>query len=197
MRGQVAFYNSTKNFAIVVAEITGEDHLVPGCELSECVDYGDWVSFDSEPNSEFSSKFNWTAKNVRKIDCPEEYLLYGYVVAFFPEKGFGFIKQEHGDIFFHSSDLLIVDGVRPAPCAGCRVSFCLAKRFNKTLAVQVWIEEWPADPMQDFEKYFEEASELPVEAPEPVAVSQSSVLAPKTRNLSLLEIIRQRREGKK
>jgi hypothetical protein len=76
------------------------------------------------------------------------------------------------------------------------VSFFLGRKTNQMIAAQVWIEEWPSEPT--FEEQFAASEELPLDVPEPVAVPPSSVLAPATKNLSLIEIMnRRRREGKK
>jgi cold shock CspA family protein len=194
MRGQVLFFDSTKNFGVVVAEVTEQEHFVSAYELKEHVDCGDWTVFDSEPNSLFGNKRrHWVAKNVRRIPCPQEYLLYGYVSAYFTNRNFGFITSNasvSGDLFFHGDDLLIVDGVQPVTVKDCRVSFCLAKRGSKTRAVQVHVEQWP---FQDIENHFEQAPELAVDLPAPVVQPPSSVLDPQTKSLTLIEIMRLRK----
>jgi cold shock CspA family protein len=203
MRGQIKFFDFKKHFGIIVAEVSEEQHFFSGRDLAEPVKHNDWVSFDSEPNSMMlGSKNDWIAKNVYKIECPPEFLLYGHIHSFFPDKHFGFINYETNGrseaIFFHCSDLLRLDGVEPVPCVGCRVSFCLGQKTDRPVAAQVWIEQWPANGMQNVEKYFEEAPELPVELPVEPLMSPASVLAPATKNLSLIEIVRRnrRREGR-
>jgi len=204
MRGQITFFDFKKHFGIIVAEVSGEQHFFSGHDLAEPVKRNDWVEFDSEPKVPVrDSKIDWHAKNIYRIECPPEFLLYGHIHSFFPDKHFGFVNYETNgrteSIFFHCSDLLRIDGVEPVPCAGCKVSFCLGQKTDQQIAAQIWIEQWPAnaDPsaMQEVEQYFSSAPELPVEVPEPVAVSQSSVLGPETKHLTLLEIIQQRRTG--
>jgi hypothetical protein len=78
---------------------------------------------------------------------------------------------------------------------GCKVSFCLGQKFDRPIAAQVWIEQWPESDLP-FEERFAAAEELPIDVPAPVAVSQSSVLSADNRKKTLLEIVRQRREGK-
>jgi cold shock CspA family protein len=205
MRGQITFFDFKKHFGIIVAEASGEQHFFSGHDLSEPLKRNDWVEFVSEPKIEYSdSKIDWHAKNIYRIECPTEFLLYGHIHSFFPDKHFGFINYETNgrieSIFFHCSDMLRIEGVEPVPCVGCRVSFCLGQKTDRPVAAQVWIEQWPANGMQNVEKYFEEAPELPVELPVEPLMSPASVLAPATKNLSLIEIVRRsrrRREGKK
>ena len=193
MRGQITFFDSKKQFGIIVAEVSGEQHFFSGHDLAEPIKRNDWVVFDSEPNQILDSTSDWQAKNVCRIECPPEFLLYGLIHSFFPEKHFGFINYETNgrteSIFFHCSDLLRIDGVEPVPFIGCQVSFFLGHKTDRPIACQVWIERRP-----DFEEYFADAEDLPLNVPEPVAEPQS-VLAPETKNLSLLEIIQQRRKG--
>jgi cold shock CspA family protein len=193
MRGQITFFDSKKQFGIIVAEVSGEQHFFSGHDLAEPIKRNDWVVFDSEPNQILDSTSDWQAKNVCRIECPPEFLLYGLIHSFFPEKHFGFINYETNgrteSIFFHCSDLLRIDGVEPVPFIGCQVSFCIGQKTDRSIAAQIWIERRP-----DFEEHFAAADELPLEEPLPVAALQSSVLSPATRNLTLLEI-RQRRKG--
>jgi hypothetical protein len=79
----------------------------------------------------------------------------------------------------------------PVPCVGCTVSFFLGRKTNQQIAAQIWIEEWPEQ--LTIEEQFAAAEELPIDVPKPVVAPQS-VLAPETKNLSLLEIIQQRRK---
>ena len=199
MRGQILFFDVKKHFGIVVAKSVGQVFL-SGHELADPVDRNDWVEFEAEPNLVSGTTCDFVAKKARRIDCPPEYLLHGIIVQWFLDERFGFIKYEHEGqkhfMFCHANDFLRVDGVEPVPVVGCKVSFFLGRKSGRQIAAQVWIEEWPGSE-PTFEEQFAAAEELPLNVPEPVPVSQSSVLAPKTRNLSLLEIIRQRREGKK
>ena len=195
MRGQITFSDFKKHFGIIVAEVSNEQHFFSGRDLAEPVKRNDWVEFDSEPKIEYSgSKVDWHAKNIYKIESPPEFLLYGLIHSFFPEKQFGFINYETNgraeSIFFHCSDLLRVDGVEPVPCAGCSVSFCLGQKADRQIAAQIWIEQRP-----DFEETFLQAPELPLDVPEPVAAPQSSALSPENKNVPMIELIRRRREG--
>jgi hypothetical protein len=199
LRGQILFFDVKKHFGIVVAESVGHVFL-SGHELADPVDRNDWVEFEAEPNLVSGTTCDFVAKKARRIDCPPEYLLHGIVVQWFLDEGFGFIKYKHDGqnqfMFCHANDFLRVDGVEPVPVVGCKVSFFLGRKSGRQIAAQVWIEEWPVDPMLDIENHFAQAPELPVEVAEPVAVS-SSVPSADNRKKSLLEIIRQRREGKK
>ena len=150
-----------------------------------------WVDFDCGPN-QLGGESDYQATNIFRIECPPEFLHYGIIHSFFPDKHWGFINYGRSEsIFFHCSDLLRIDGVEPLPSVGCEVSFCLGEKTDKPIACQIWIERRP-----DFEEYFESAPELPVEVPAPVAAPQSSVLARETRNVPIVELIRRRREGK-
>jgi cold shock CspA family protein len=193
--GQITFFDFKKHFGIIVAEVSGEQHFFSGHDLAEPVKRNDWVEFDSEQNSKPGSNCDWVATNVRRIECPPEFLLYGYIHSFFPDKNFGFINYETNgrteSIFFHCSDLLRIDGVEPVPCVGCRVSFCLGQKTDRPVAAEIWIEQRPAN-YQDVEKYFQEAPELPIDVPAPVVTPQSSVLSAGNRKKTLLELVRER-----
>ena len=195
MEGQVKFFRTencwgvikdpetNSEFSVHINDVIGRKHL----------ERNEWVSFDVS-----SHKGRPSAVKVFPIDCPPEYLLQGVVVKWFHDDGYGFSKYEYGghvqSVFFHANDLLQVNGVEPVvPCVGCKVSFCLGQKFDRQIAAQVWIEQWP-ESEPTFEEQFAAAEELPIDAPEPVAAPQSSVLSPGTRNLTLLEI-RQRRKG--
>jgi len=84
------------------------------------------------------------------------------------------------------------DGLIYEPVPGCLVEFQIAIRRSNRTAANVSIVEWPVH-QQTIEEYFADAEDLPLDVPEPVAVSQSSVLSPANRKLTLLEI-RQRRK---
>jgi len=131
--------------------------------------------------------------NIVPIECPPEFLFLGRVSRFFTDRKFGFIQYEAGEIFFHISDVLLIDGVEYEPVENCIVEFHVGHKANKEEAVNVAILEWPKHE-QTFEDYFERARELPVDipAPQPV-VEPTSVWSPETKNKSLLEIIRERR----
>ena len=111
-------------------------------------------------------------------------------------KGFGFIRYGRAQsVFFHVKDFLQVDGVSPVPCVGCTVSFFLGRKSNQQIAAQIWIEAWPEG--LTIEEQFAAAEELPIDVAEPIVAPQS-VLAPATKNLSLIEIVnRQRRKREK
>jgi hypothetical protein len=86
MRGQITFFDFKKHFGIIIAEVSGEQHFFSGHDLAEPVKRNDWVEFDSEPNSKTGNNCDWVATNVRRIECPSEFLLYGYIHNFFPDK---------------------------------------------------------------------------------------------------------------
>jgi cold shock CspA family protein len=196
LRGQITFFDFKRHFGIIVAE-TGERHFLSGHDLANPVDRNDWVAFDSKPSLVSGAECNLVAKNVCRIECPEEYLLRGTITKFFRDLGYGFIKYKYGghnqSIFFHCQDLMRIDGMAPIPCVGAEVSFCLGQKTDRPVACQIWIERRP-----DFEEYFESAPELPIDVPEPgppVAVSESSLLSPGNKNVPMIELIRRRREG--
>ena len=142
MRGQITFFDFKKHFGIIVAEVSGEQHFFSGHDLSEPVKLNAWVEFDSEPKIEYSgSKIDWHAKNIYRIECPPEFLLYGHIHSFFPDKHFGFVNYDTNgrteSIFFHCSDMLRIDGVEPVPCVGCKVSFCLGHKTDRPIACQI------------------------------------------------------------
>ena len=92
------------------------------------------------------------------------------------------------------------DGLLYEPVPGCLVDFQIAIRRGNQTAVNVTVTKWPV-PQQTIEEYFTEAEELPIDVPEPVAIStptaaiggQPSVLSPRTRKLTLREIHLQRK----
>lgn len=201
MEGQVKFFETEKRWGLITDPKTNQLCHV---HINDVVDHNylernQWVSFDIlDRNGRLS------AVDVVPIGCPPQYLLQGTVVRYIEDRGFGFIayesNSERKSVFFHLNDFLRVDGVEPVPMVGCLVSFCLGEKNDRPIAAQVWIERWPvnADPsaIQDVEKYFEEAPELPVEIPEPITAPQPSVLAEETKNVPIIELIRRRREGK-
>jgi cold shock CspA family protein len=200
MRGQVLFFDANKNFGVIVAE-AGEEHFLSGSDLAERVILHDWVMFDSERNVRAGSKNAFAAKNVHRIECPPEHLLQCTVTKWFADKAYGFISYEQNgqaySVFCHANEF-IERPIEGRDIAGLYVSFCLGRRDAKIAATQIRnLAEWP-EPNLDFERYFEEAPELRLEyAPALVATNPiSSVLAPTTRKLSMLEI-RQRRKQEK
>jgi hypothetical protein len=92
---------------------------------------------------------------------------------------------------------MLAEGEPVVPVVGAEVSFYLGRKVNEQVAAGIWIEACPENEMQNVEKYFEEAPELPVELPVEPLMSPASVLAQATKNLSLIEIVRRnrRREG--
>ena len=92
-------------------------------------------------------------------------------------------------IFFHISDLNAAqDGIKYEPYEGCLVDFERGMRHGKEIAKDIFVTEWP-QVEQTIEEYFESVEP----EQQPVTVTQeSSVLAPQTKNVPLIEIIRQR-----
>jgi cold shock CspA family protein len=192
MEGQVKFFIAENAWGLIRDPESNREYHV---HISDVVgrislERNSWVRFDLA-----SRKGKGTsAINVTLIDCPARYLLRGTVIRYVENQGFGFIRYGRAQsVFFHINDFLQVDGVSPVPCVGCTVSFFLGRKTNQPIAAPVWIEQWPEE--LTIEEQFAAAEELPIDVPEPI-VSPQSVLAPETKNLSLIEIIRQRREGK-
>jgi len=86
------------------------------------------------------------------------------------------------------------DGLIYEPVPGCLVEFQIAIRRSNRTAANVSIVEWPVH-QQTIEEYFADAEDLPLDVPEPVVVPQS-VLAPETKNVPIIELIRRRRGGR-
>jgi len=96
-------------------------------------------------------------------------------------------------IFFHISDVNAAqDGVQYEPREGCLVDFERGIRQDKEIAKDVVVIEWP-EVEQTVEEYFlsvePESESQPALVP---VVEPQSVLAPQTKNVPLIEIIRQR-----
>ena len=87
LRGQITFFDFKKYFGIIVAE-TGERHFLSGHDLANPVDRNDWVAFDSKLSLVSGAECNLVAKNVCRIECPEEYLLRGTITKFFRDSGY-------------------------------------------------------------------------------------------------------------
>jgi cold shock CspA family protein len=193
--GRVMFFRKENCWGIITDPETNQEYHV---HINDIVGRGylernEWVNFDvSDHDGRLS------AINVVLIDCPPKYLYRGRVSKFVSDKLFGFISREGGDdLFFHISDVCLIDGVEYEPVEGCTVEFYEGVKANRLQAVRVKIVAWPEQSF-DFEHYFKEAPELPLEyAPAPVAAPHSSVLSPATKHLSLIEIMNRRRKGKK
>jgi cold shock CspA family protein len=190
MEGQVKFFIAENAWGLVRDPETNREFHV---HINDIVDRiplerNSWVSFDLAFRK---GRNQASAVNVVPIDCPARHLLRGTITRFEENKGFGFIRYGRTQsVFFHVKDFMQVDGVSPVPCVGCTVSFFLGRKTNQQIAAQIWIEAWPEEPT--FEEQFAAAEELPIDVSKPVVAPQS-VLAPETKNLSLLEIIQQRR----
>jgi cold shock CspA family protein len=200
MRGQVKFFNDQRNFGVIEAE-NGDEHYFSGREwLGESIHRNEWCMFDSIPNTNPNGE-KFVAVKVQPIECPEEHLSYGRVRSYFLGRKYGFIdyvqNSQSESAFFHLSDVLLIDGRECAPCEGCRVSFCLGQKTNRPLATQIKILSWPEGPdpagVPDLDQYFLNSEELPLA---PVVVQEPSVLSAGNRKKTLLEIVRQRSEGK-
>ena len=203
MRGQVQFFNVQRNFGILVAE-NGHKHYFSGRDWlsDEGIHRNEWCEFRSEVNANPGGT-DFVAFDVQPIEVPSEHLLCGYVQTYFPEKKFGFIHYGKDSIFFHISDVLLIDGREYEPVPGCRVSFCLGQKTGRPIAAQIKILSWPEDanspvPMFEVERYFESAPELPIDLPEPFTTPAppESVLAPKNRCIPMIELIRRKQERK-
>jgi cold shock CspA family protein len=197
-RGQVLSFDATKQFGIIIS-VNGERQFFSGHDLSEPVGQNDWVEFSSKPNiMSARSRIDWVAEDVRRIEFSTNDLIHGTVVRWNPDRLFGFIDYEvDGQLqsaLFHVRDLLKADGIEPVPVVGCTVSFFIIQRTKGPLGVQVWIEEWP-ESEPSFEEQFAAAEELPTDIPAPVVSQPSSVLSARTKGLTLIEIMRIRREG--
>jgi cold shock CspA family protein len=130
---------------------------------------------------------------------PENYEETSYVEDW--RGGYGFLVRPNGErLYFHRNKVITVgqellkswDGVNDPCWVTHRIDHTLHAGKNRFFATDIQILE-PTQPT--IEDVFLNATELPVEVPEPVAAPPSSVLAPETKNLTLLEIIQQRRTG--
>jgi len=192
MQGRVKFFRKENCWGVITDPETNQEYHVHINDVVErrYLERNQWVSFDLSDRDSRRS-----AINVVPIDCPPDYLLKGTVTKYFPDLGYGFVEYKHDgrtqSIFFHCNDLLRIDGVEQVPCVGCEVSFCLGQKFDRKIAAQIWIERRP-----DFEEQFAAAEELPLDVREPVSTPQLSVLSAGNRKKTLLEIVRQRKEGK-
>ena len=200
------FFDANKNFGVIVAEGGQQEHFVSGYDLAEPVIRHDWVMFDSEPNFKAGSKNAFAAKNVHRIECPPEHLFQGTVTKWCADRAYGFISYEQNgqtrSAFCHANEFIefIERPIEGSDIEGLYVSFCLGKRDSKIAAAQIRnLAEWPEQDF-DFERYFVEAPELPLEyAPALVATNQTipSVLTPATKNVPIIELIRRRRKQEK
>jgi cold shock CspA family protein len=191
--GRVKFFNEAF-WGMIVCE-DGRDIFFLGREVldGEELKRNQWVSF-----FESAHKGEPCAVNVIPIDCPPEYLCHGVVSWFDADKKFGFILYDDKNgarcrTFFHASDVLLTeDGLEQLPAKGCMVRFHIGQKSSRDQAVNVEVTNWP-EPEQTIEEMFLAAEELPVNFPEAKpTVEPQSVLGPETKNIPLIEIIRQR-----
>jgi len=201
MIGKIKFYLVDKGYGFIV----GED--------------GDDVFFHRNDLNEISTAFNIQKDmpvvfNVREKDgkrcavhvrssnefAEEAYFInrfQGRVTSWRGAGGCGFIGYldvgQKKSIFFHISDLNAAeDGIKYEPYEGCLVDFERGMRHGKEIAKDIFVTEWP-QVEQTIEEYFESVE--PESAPQPElapVVEPQSVLAPQTKNIPLIEIIRQR-----
>jgi cold shock CspA family protein len=191
--GRVKFFRAADaGFWGITTCNDGRDLFFHGSELQEGTDIArdQWVDFLEDVSHDRPC-----AISVTPIDCPPEFECQGIVDRFNEDKKFGFIKYAGGEMFFHISDVLLIDGIEYFPAKGCTVDFYIGQKTNKTQAVNVAITSWPPEPEQTVEEYFLSVEPKPELEPEPVAsIEESSVLSPQTRKLSLIEIIRRRKK---
>ncbi len=185
--GRVKFFKP-EGFWGMITSNDGRDLFFHGSEVQDRVELhrDQWVDF-----LEGVSHTNKPcAIGVVPIDCPPEFQRRGIVDRFDADRKFGFITYENGEIFFHISDVLLgAGGAEYFPVKGCTVDFYVGQKSSKAQAVNVAIVEWPPEYGKAIEEYF-----ISVE-PEPqpvIAAQEDSVLAPRTKNVPLIEIIRQR-----
>jgi len=150
-----------------------------------------WVDFLEST----SKKGEPCASALIPIDCPPEFQCRGIVTRFDPVRKFGFIKYEKGEIFFHISDVQLINGIEYFPVKGCTVNFYVGQKSNKDQAVNVVIVEWPPEYGQTVEGYV--LSVEPELEPQPELVlaveRQSELLKPENRTKTLLELIQKRK----
>lgn len=178
-------------FGDVVPDVIGRRFLKPGTV----------VSFElTENRGRFRAAYvKDESPGLSEID-PANYWETSYVADW--RGGYGFLVRPDGDrLYFHQNKIITVglellkswDHVSDPVWVTHRISRATnTTGQHRFFATDIQILE-PAQP--SLEEMFLNAPELPIEAPQPAP--EESVLAPKTRNLSLLEISCQRREGKK
>ena len=114
---------------------------------------------------------------------------------------YGFLVRPNGErLYFHHNKIVTIgrellrswDGISDPVWVRHRIDHRLHEGKSRFFATDIQILE-PAEP--SLEEVFLKTPELPINEPAPVATPQSSVLAPETKNLTLLEIIQQRRTG--
>ena len=193
MIGQVRFFIPEKFWGILTST-DGRDIFCHGSEFQNGVEppvRDQWVEF-----LEGTRHGKAQATSIVLIECPPEFQCRGIVTRFDPDKKFGFIKYEKREIFFHVSDVLLIEGVEYFPVKGCTVEFYVGQKTNKPLAVNVKIVGWPPEYKQTIEEYVLSAEPDHLEPqPEPARVEpQSKLLKPESRKKTLLELIQQRKK---
>jgi cold shock CspA family protein len=177
----------------MIATNDGRGLFFHGSEFQKGVEpvRNQWVDFLEST----SKKGEPCASAVIPIDCPPEFQCRGVVSRFYDDRKFGFIEYEKGEIFFHVSDVLLIEGVEYFPVKGCTVEFYVGQKTSKPLAVNVKIAGWPPEYKQTIEEYFlsVEPESEPQPEPEPVIESLSVLLKPENRKKSLLELIQERK----
>jgi len=189
--GQVKFFQPEKFWGVITTNDL-RDIFFHGseCQQGEPV-RNQWVNF-----LESTKNGKPRAISVVPIDCPREFQCRGIVDRFDADRNFGFIKYENGEIFFHISDVLLIDGVEYHPVKGCRVTFHIGQKSNKDQAVNVAIVEWPPEYKQTTEEYFLSVKPESEPQPEPARVvePQSELLKPENRMKTILELIREHKK---
>ncbi len=193
--GRVMFFKP-EEFWGMIATNDGRGLFFHGSEFQKGVEpvRNQWVDFLEST----SKKGEPCAEAVIPIDCPPEFQCRGIVTRFDSDRKFGFIKYGKGEIFFHISDVVLINGIEYFPVKGCTVDFYVGQKTNKDQAVNVAIVEWPPEYKQTVEEYF--LSTEPESEPQPAlvpVVEPQSVLAPQTKNVPLIEIIRRMKKCKK
>ncbi len=193
--GCVAFFRPEEFWGIIRVN-GGRDLFFHGSEFQKGVEpvRNQWVDFLEST----SKKGEPCAVAVIPIDCPPEFQCRGIVARFYDDRRFGFISHDNRELFFHISDVLLIDGIEYHPVKGCRVTFHIGQKSNKDQAVNVAIVEWPPEYKQTIEEYFSSAEPEPESEPqpelEPGVEPQSELLKPENRTKTILELIRQHKK---
>jgi cold shock CspA family protein len=175
-------------FSDVIPDVIGRRFLKPGTV----------VSFElTENRDRFRAlRVKDESPELLEID-PTAYTETSYVADW--HGGYGFLSRPNGErLYFHRNKIITVglellkswDGVNDPCWVTHRIDHTLHEGKSRFFATDVQILE-PTQPTID--DVFLNAPELPVEIPEPVAAPQS-VLALETRNVPIIELIRQRRQ---